>query len=96
MPGAFAIGFDDMTTRIVLGAVLGFTLSTAALAQSYTAPAGIPATTAPGGLEGRAAVPNLMNDRGPAVRVDPSYGTTDDLVTGALPRPHRNHAGGAR
>ncbi|WP_267359583.1 MULTISPECIES: hypothetical protein [unclassified Methylobacterium] len=85
-----------MTTRILLGAALGLTLSTAALAQSYTAPAGIPATTAPGGLEGRAALPNLMNDRGRTVGLGQSYETTDDLVTGALRRPHRNYTGGAR
>ncbi|SFM33041.1 hypothetical protein [Methylobacterium pseudosasicola] len=85
-----------MTTRILLGAALGLTLSTAALAQSYTAPAGIPATTAPGGLEGRAALPNLMNDRGRTVGLGQSYETTDDLVTGALRRPHRNYTGGVR
>lgn len=71
-----------MTARFILGAALGLTLSTAAFAQSYTAPAGIPAVTAPGGLEGRAAVPNLLNDRGRAVQVV----TPDDLATGSLRR----------
>ncbi|GAB6843459.1 putative transporter YbjL [Methylorubrum rhodinum] len=49
-----------MITRIVLGAVLGATLSTAALAQSYNAPAGIPAATAAGGLTGTAAPGNVQ------------------------------------
>ena len=48
-----------MTARIVLGAALGLTLSGTAFAQSYTAPAGIPAVTAPGGLDGLAAARNI-------------------------------------
>ena len=85
-----------MTARFFVGAALGLTLSTAALAQSYTAPAGIPAATAPGGLEGRAALPNLMEDRGRTLRVGTPYGTGDDLVTGSLRRPHGPRAGSAR
>lgn len=41
-----------MTSRLVIG--IG--LSGPALAQSFTAPAGIPAVTAPGGLQGRATL----------------------------------------
>ncbi|MET0258834.1 MAG: hypothetical protein ABW179_09645 [Methylobacterium sp.] len=48
-----------MTARILVGAALGLALSTTAFAQSYNAPAGIPAATAPGGLEGRAGARNL-------------------------------------
>ncbi|KQT61026.1 hypothetical protein ASG52_17470 [Methylobacterium sp. Leaf456] len=48
-----------MISRILLGAVLGASLSTAALAQSFNAPAGIPAATAPGGLTGLAAPGNV-------------------------------------
>ena len=81
-----------MTARFIFGAALGLTLSTAALAQSYTAPAGIPAATAPGGLEGRAAVPNLLAERERTNRVGTVYGTTDDLVTGSVRRPHHSRA----
>lgn len=54
-----------MTSRILTGALaLALSLSAGAtLAQSYNAPAGIPATVAPGGLEGRAAFYNLNEDR---------------------------------
>jgi hypothetical protein len=52
-----------MTPRILAAALLGLPLSGAAAAQSYTAPAGIPAVTAPGGLEGRAAAANLAAAR---------------------------------
>ncbi|WP_342151490.1 hypothetical protein [Methylorubrum sp. SB2] len=48
-----------MISRILLGAALGAGLSTAALAQSFNAPAGIPAATAPGGLTGTAAPGNV-------------------------------------
>jgi len=48
-----------MISRILLGAALGAGLSTAASAQSYNAPAGIPAATAPGGLTGTAAPRNV-------------------------------------
>lgn len=76
-----------VTTRLVapgfvLGAALTLALSSTAFAQSYTAPAGIPAATAPGGLEGRAALPNARD----AVGRDPrGYGRAEDgLVTGSL------------
>lgn len=45
-----------MTSRLLIGAVIGIGLSGPALAQSFTAPAGIPAVTAPGGVQGRAAL----------------------------------------
>ena len=54
-----------MTARLILGTALGLALSTTAFAQSFTAPAGIPAALAPGGLEGRAAVPNALERRRP-------------------------------
>lgn len=69
-----------MTTRIIATAIALVLSSGAAFAQSYNAPAGIPAVVAPGGLEGRAAVYNLNEDR-------PSYGRTvrnDDLSTGSV------------
>ena len=87
-----------MSARFLTGAALGLALSvagfaTAASAQSYTAPAGIPAVVAPGGIEGRAAVPNLSEARrlgynGPAVTVD------DGLSTGSLrgDRTGRGHS----
>jgi hypothetical protein len=52
-----------MISRIVLGAGLALAVSTGAFAQSYTAPAGIPSTTAPGGLEGRSAATATYGDR---------------------------------
>ena len=73
-----------MTVRFLVGAALALTLSTAALAQSYTAPAGIPAAAAPGGLAGRTAPPNVLQDRGRVVRIGtPHEATGDDLVTGS-------------
>ncbi|TNC09991.1 hypothetical protein FF100_24045 [Methylobacterium terricola] len=59
---------------------------TAALAQSYTAPAGIPPVLAPGGLEGRAAVPNIVASQGRARSL--AARRADDLVTGSLRGPH--------
>ncbi len=53
-----------MISRLVTGALLGFALTTAASAQSYNAPAGIPAVTAPGGLEGLAGPTNLHRGAG--------------------------------
>ena len=76
-----------MTTRFLLGAVLGLTLSTAALAQSYNAPAGIPAAAAPGGLEGRAGPSNALQDRDRGGRFGTPYGSADDLVTGSVVNP---------
>lgn len=82
-----------MTERFLIAAALGLTLSTGALAQSYNAPAGIPAATAPGGLEGRAAGPNLIDARGPAVRADAPYGLADDLTTGSVRRQRGDRGG---
>lgn len=53
-----------MTARLLMVASFGLAFSSAALAQSYTAPAGIPAATAPGGLDGRAAAHNIREARG--------------------------------
>ncbi|MCJ2014719.1 hypothetical protein [Methylobacterium sp. J-076] len=75
-----------MSFNLLAGTVLGLSLSTAAFAQSFTAPAGIPAVTAPGGVEGRAAVPNLIDSRNVS-----TYGTvTEDGVvsTGSVQRSH--------
>lgn len=77
-----------MTLRIVITAALGLAVSTAlvatASAQSYNAPAGIPAAAAPGGLEGRAALPNFL-DAGNDVRRSAPRGYADDtLVTGSV------------
>ena len=47
-----------MIARLIMGAALGLTLTGTAFAQSYNAPAGIPAATAPGGLDGQAGVGN--------------------------------------
>lgn len=69
-----------MTTRIIATGIALVLSSGAAFAQSYNAPAGIPAIVAPGGLQGRAAVYNLNEDR-------PSLGRTvrnDDLNTGSV------------
>lgn len=52
-----------MSVRLLAGAALGLLVSSTAFAQSFTAPAGIAAVTAPGGLEGRAAGPNLYDAR---------------------------------
>ncbi|KQQ23129.1 hypothetical protein ASF53_23270 [Methylobacterium sp. Leaf123] len=49
-----------MIARIAAGALLGLALTTAASAQSYNAPAGIPAVTAPGGLVGIAGPGNVQ------------------------------------
>ena len=72
-----------MSYRLLAGALLGLSLSTTAFAQSFTAPAGIPAVTAPGGVQGRAAVPNLMDSR----NVDGYAVIQDDgvVVTGSIP-----------
>lgn len=79
-----------MTARLVtasLALALGLSAS-AALAQSYNAPAGIPAALAPGGLEGRAAGPNLYDvteGRGRAV-VSPRDRYERDVTTGSVRR----------
>ncbi len=69
-----------MISRIVAGAALGLALTTAASAQSYNAPAGIPAVTAPGGLKGQAAPGNVDRyaqryERSGFVSVDGVYTT---------------------
>ena len=72
-----------MTSRILLGTALGLIISSAALAQSYTAPAGIPAATAPGGLDGQAASRNVAEYTGRYSR--PVRGQTDaDYTTGSV------------
>jgi hypothetical protein len=47
-----------MISRLLISALVGIGPSSAALAQSLTAPAGIPAVTAPGGVQGRLVVPD--------------------------------------
>lgn len=72
-----------MTSRILLGAAFGLALSSAAFAQSYNAPAGIPAATAPGGLEGQAASRNVNEYSGRYSR--PVRGQADaDYTTGSV------------
>lgn len=83
-----------MTARLVLGAALGLTLSSAALAQSYTAPAGIPAATAPGGLDGQAAAWNIRAydsrfSRPVRARIDLGRADTTKSVRQTPPR-HRD------
>jgi hypothetical protein len=78
---------DDMISRIAAGAILGLALTTAASAQSYNAPAGIPAVTAPGGLVGIAGPGNVeryldRDGRHGTVSVDGVY-TTGSTVRGA-------------
>ena len=75
-----------LTTRLILGAALSLALSSTAFAQSYTAPAGIPAAAAPDGLEGRAAIPNARDALGRTSYGDARSGdaTEDGLVTGSL------------
>ena len=88
-----------MTTRITIAAALGLALSgplaTTAFAQSYNAPAGIPAVTAPGGVEGRAALPNLIDAQEGAQGFSPRGAYDDTLVTGSL-RDRRDETGRSR
>ncbi|WP_430912360.1 hypothetical protein [Methylobacterium sp. sgz302541] len=82
-----------MSARFVTGAALALAtavLATAASAQSYTAPAGIPAVTAPGGLEGRAALPNLHGTESRGYL--PAGAVNDGLSTGSVREP-RHGAG---
>ena len=72
-----------MTARLLAGAALGLLVSSTAFAQSFTAPAGIAAVTAPGGLEGRAAGPNLYDARNVG-RVGVVVGNEDGLTTGSI------------
>ncbi|CAA2101560.1 hypothetical protein MBUL_01238 [Methylobacterium bullatum] len=83
-----------MTTRLILGAALGLALSGTAFAQSYTAPAGIPAATAPGGLEGQAAARNIgaydsRVSRPIRTRIDVDAAVTTGSVRPTPPR-HRD------
>ena len=75
-------------------------LASPALAQSYTAPAGIPAAAAPGGFAGQAGYRNADAARGTRYVVAP--GAYDTLTTGSVrgghgayaPNSHRYGAGG--
>lgn len=71
-----------MTNRILTGTLaLALSLSAgAAFAQSYNAPAGIPAAVAPGGLEGQAAPRNIAEQRATYDRAM----RNDDLATGSV------------
>ncbi|TGD99305.1 hypothetical protein [Methylobacterium nonmethylotrophicum] len=81
-----------MSARLSIPALLPVTAVLIALsalsarAQSYTAPAGIPPALAPGGLEGRAAVPNFVASQGRARYAAPSR--IDAIVTGSLRTPY--------
>ncbi|GJE57022.1 MULTISPECIES: hypothetical protein [Methylobacterium] len=70
-----------MTARIIVGAALGLALSTTAFAQSYNAPAGIPAATAPGGFEGRAAERNIEAYNGRYARPRDGQVSVDGVYT---------------
>ncbi|GLS42779.1 hypothetical protein GCM10007884_07640 [Methylobacterium brachythecii] len=72
-------GILAMTSRIILGAALGFALTSSAFAQSYTAPAGIPTATAPGGLEGSAFTAGANAGRGYRVAPDDTAYTTGSV-----------------
>ncbi len=76
-----------MSVRLVAGAALGLLVSTSAFAQSFTAPAGTPAVTAPGGLEGRAAGPNLYDGRNVG-RAGVVFGDEEGVVTTGSIHPH--------
>ncbi len=84
-----------MSSRMSIMALLPVTAvlvglsGASAFAQSYTAPAGIPPSLAPGGMDGRAALPNLAASQG-RVRYAPPR-EADDLVTGSLRVPHPVH-----
>lgn len=72
-------------TRILTASVLALALTTAASAQSYNAPAGIPAVTAPGGL-----ADDVGAVQRPTAR-DTRFGTLPagaDLTTGSVRRTH--------
>lgn len=81
-----------MPARLILGAALGLALSSAALAQSYTAPAGIPAATAPGGLDGQAAARNVGESNSRVSRPIRTRIDTDGAVTtGSVSRTPPRH-----
>lgn len=80
-----------MTRRLLTAAVsvtLGLSAS-AAFAQSYTAPAGVPAAVAPGGLEGRAGARNLDDLRGGRDSFLASRADRGEIATGSV-RSHRD------
>ncbi|MBX9931143.1 MAG: hypothetical protein K2Y56_06345 [Methylobacterium sp.] len=82
-----------MTARLLTN-TLAFALSLsagAAVAQSYNAPAGIPAAVAPGGLQGRAAAYNLAEEARGFGRVVRG----DDVSTGSV-RSRRSGADAGR
>ena len=84
-----------MTSRLLIGALIGIglsgpALSGPALAQSFTAPSGIPAVTAPGGLQGRAAVADPRTARDGRAGILDAGGRRPPTVGIADPRrPHR-------
>lgn len=75
-----------------LAVALGLSAS-AAFAQSYNAPAGIPAATAPGGLEGRAGGINARDAiEGRGLIIAPRGGDARDLTTGSVRRSGARNA----
>ncbi|MCI9881695.1 MULTISPECIES: hypothetical protein [Methylobacterium] len=66
-----------------LAIALGLSAS-GALAQSYNAPAGIPAAVAPGGLEGQAGARNVHELRDGRARAAVSQGYQDEIGTGSV------------
>ncbi|NEU13260.1 hypothetical protein G3T14_14130 [Methylobacterium sp. BTF04] len=75
--------FASVTAALVLSAGL---LSSPAFAQSYNAPAGIPAAAAPGGFEGQTGRAGA-----PAGRYDAAPQVHDALTTGSIgARSHRS------
>ena len=75
-----------MTSRSITAALavaLGLSAS-GAFAQSYNAPAGIPAAVAPGGLEGQAAARNVRELRDRSGYVMAPRGYQDEISTGSV------------
>ncbi|GJE26940.1 hypothetical protein [Methylobacterium organophilum] len=87
-----------MTARTLTAAALGLALGLSgatAFAQSYNAPAGIAPAVAPGGLQGRAALPNLAEANGGLLPGVAARGYDDGIATGTVraPRGERLHSG---
>jgi hypothetical protein len=87
--------------RIVTASVLALSLvaglPAVASAQSYTAPAGIPAAAAPGGFEGSAASSNLFGYEGRSYRQSPGEVSVDGIyTTGSIAAPRGRRSGSAR
>jgi hypothetical protein len=81
-----ALAFGVLATAGI-ASVLGFSVAPA-MAQSYTAPAGIPAAVAPGGLEGRTAGVNRFDaTAGRGAVLAPRTGDTREITTGSVRRP---------